>query len=269
MLRCGRRPERLDRFHYPSRRRRRWPSSSSRRQRARWRQTEPFPPRHKSRARNSQPPRHTEPASRQIRRNAHETGGPAAVVHVRRRRPGAVRGRPARDQPRDLSVRPAVPVPGGQLGQGFAPSIAARGMADSSGRSLSFRLVNGPGICRRRPPAVVVSSHRGPLAAAPAVGSGSSGGGLRLGTGGGWSGWRQPVRTARTPGRADAGSEEWGRVKAARTRVGEAAFERFDAARQFDLRDRMHPVAVADSLARHQMCMHCMRPWTQLQSLAS
>jgi hypothetical protein len=38
-----------------------------------------------------------------------------------------------------------------------------------------------------------------------------------------------------------------GPVKVARTRGGEAAFERFDAARRFDLRDRVHPVAVADS----------------------
>lgn len=70
-----------------------------------------------------------------------------------------------------------------------------------------------------------------------AVRSGSGGGRLRLGTVG--------VRLA------SAGAHTCvrgvGPVKEVPTRGGEAAFERFDAARWFDLRDRVHPVGVADS----------------------
>jgi len=70
-------------------------------------------PRHKSRARNSQP------GSPRVKSGETRTKPEAAAVvrritdgwmrvHVRRRMPGAVRGRPARDQPRDLSRCPGL-----------------------------------------------------------------------------------------------------------------------------------------------------------------
>lgn len=56
-----------------------------------------------------------------------------------------------------------------------------------------------------------------------------------------------------------------GPVKAARTRGDEAAFERFDVARRFDLRDRVHPVAVADSPDAYSMRLHSLAAKLKLQ----
>jgi len=74
--------------------------SSSRRPRARSRQTEPFSAAaQKSREKQAA----SNPGSPRVKSGETRTKPEAtAVVHVRRRRPGAVRGRAARDQPRDL-----------------------------------------------------------------------------------------------------------------------------------------------------------------------